>query len=164
METLTTRLNSMAAIAREYCALVEQFDGGDPDGWLVRLNGLLPGLQRSAGALDAVDGVSRYEPAPDYEARFALFTRLYHGLGERDGYEEAFDMGAEGQRLSGSLADDITEIYFDLKRGLQLLDRNPAQPQLAAHDWRASFELHWQHHLSDVMRCLSRDAQGHASR
>jgi hypothetical protein len=141
----------MAELASRFCQLVERFDEKDLEPWLVDMSVLLPQLEEAVSALGQNKDMSIYESTTDYDERFELFTRLYKALGERDGYNYEYD-GLEGQRLSGSLADDITDIYFDLKRGLNLLDNSP---QLAARDWQHSYEFHWRHHLIDAERQLN---------
>ena len=153
MDVLTTQLNRMAEVSDRFCALVDDFDKVQPDVWLEQLADILPLLQSAITDLDQNETLGLYEPAPDYDARFALFTRLYEGLGERGGFDDEYDR-QDGQRLSGSLADDITDIYFDLKRGLSLLRENPDKPRIAMQEWQSSFELHWRHHLIDVERQL----------
>lgn len=148
---------SMTEIARDFCAHVESFDAGQIDDWLHRMATMLPRLHEAARELGKMQSVNIHERNPEDEGRFELFTRLYEALGERDGYNYEFD-ARDGHRLSGSLADDITDIYFDLKRGLELLDQYPAEPAIAASDWQQSFEFHWRHHLIDAERQLSRPA------
>lgn len=160
MDMLTTQLNRMAEAANGFCALVDDFEKMEVDAWLERLANILPELQHAITELDKNETLGLYEPAPDYDARFALFTRLYEGLGERGGFDEEFDR-QDGQRLSGSLADDITDIYFDLKRGLSLLKDNPDKPRIAMQEWQSSFELHWRHHLTDVERQLHQFEPNH---
>ena len=140
----------MAALANSFCSLVERFEEDQLEGWLVEMTKLLPRLHEAVDALGKLDTVNAYEHSTDYDARFDLFTRLYNALGERDGYNYAYD-GIDGQRLSGTLADDITDIYFDLKHGLRMLEDDPGQ---AARNWQHSYEFHWRHHLIDAERQL----------
>lgn len=144
----------MAEAARRFCELVDHLNPRDVDGWLTDMMDLLPRLDDAAASLGELQSLSVHEHEIDDEARFRLFTRLFEALGERDGYNYEYD-ALEGQRLSGSLADDITDIYFDLKRGLDLLAQYPAEPKIAASDWRQSYEFHWRHHLVDAERQLS---------
>jgi hypothetical protein len=116
---------------------------------------LLPSLQQAITELHVPRADHVEAPSHDFEARFELFSRMYKKFGERDGYTADFDVNKRGRRLSGSLADDLTDIYFDLKRGLDLLSRFPDQPNIAINDWQRSFHLHWRHHLSSAQRQLN---------
>ena len=150
----TDMTQQMAQLASNFCELVERFDDCQLDAWLEEMADLLPRLHSAVGTLGQVESLSVYENSIDYDERFELFTRLYNVLGERNGYNYEYD-GIEGQRLSGTLADDITDIYFDLKHGLQLLEKDPVQ---AARDWQHSYEFHWRHHLVDAERQLGQIA------
>lgn len=147
----------MVEAAREFCAHVDAFDENQVDAWLHTMAAMLPRLHEAARELGGSQSVGVHERNLEDDGRFELFTRLYEALGERDGYNYEFD-AREGQRLSGSLADDITDIYFDLKRGLELLEQYPGEPSIAASDWQQSFEFHWRHHLVDAERQLNRPA------
>ena len=140
----------MAQLAKSFCSLVERFDDCQLDAWLEEMADLLPRLHTAMSDLGQSESINVYEQSTDYDARFDLFTRLFSVLGERNGYNYEYD-GVDGQRLSGTLADDITDIYFDLKQGLQVLEENPQQ---AARDWQHSYEFHWRHHLVDAERQL----------
>jgi len=140
----------MAQLANNFCALVERFDDCQLESWLEEMADLLPRLHTAVSGLGQAESISVYEHSTDYDARFDLFTQLYNVLGERNGYNYEYD-GIDGQRLSGTLADDITDIYFDLKHSLHILDENPTQ---AARDWQHSYEFHWRHHLIDAERQL----------
>jgi hypothetical protein len=62
-----------------------------------------------------------------------------------------YDVAGDGQSMSGSLADDLTDIYCELKSGLDMLD---GQPQRAVEGWHLGFHLHWGQHLLDAERHL----------
>jgi len=57
----------------------------------------------------------------------------------------------DGQSMSGSLADDLTDIYCELKHGLKLMRVEPGK---ALDDWRSGYHLHWGQHLLDAERHL----------
>lgn len=63
----------------------------------------------------------------------------------------------EDKHVMGDLADDILDIYCDLKEGLALHDRG--HEGLAAWTWRFSFHSHWAKHAADALHAL----QAHAS-
>jgi len=162
MEVLNTGFSRMAFLAREYCELVDNLENmAEPD-WLVHMADLLPRLHEAVSSMHTVEEAAANTVDPDIETRFELFSRIYKKIGERDGFHPEHDTIRDGQRLSGSLADDLTDIYFDLLRGLELLDQYPKQPNIAIHDWQHSFSLHWRHHLIDAERQLSAiQSRGH---
>ncbi len=143
----------MRQAAEEYCHLIEHLDGTDGD-WLKRLSALLPRLHAAVTELGpaVIDGHRRIDI--NLDARFELYTHLRGILGDRDGYWMEFDPLTDEQCKSGSLADDLTDIYCELKHGLRLLDLNPAKPQDAFDEWRTGFRIHWGQHLLDAERHL----------
>jgi hypothetical protein len=88
----------------------------------------------------------------DLDERFELYSQLRRLLGERDRYWLEFDAAPEEMHMSGSLADDLTDIYFDLRHGLELFDE--IWPQRAAQVWQRSYRVHWGQHLVDAERHL----------
>jgi hypothetical protein len=140
--------------ARRYCQLIDGLQGnGD---WLSRLNQILPRLHAEVVALHH-SGRGAFPPElADFDDRFDLFSRLRVRLGERDmywlEYDHPDDTNTDGEHRTGSLADDLTDIYFELKRGLNMLDA--AGPDEVAHLWELGFKEHWGQHLVDAERHL----------
>ncbi len=140
--------------ARQYCNLIDRMSArGD---WLAPLVRILPRLHAGVVTLrGSVGGNFPPEPA-DFDDRFDLFSQLRIQLGERDTYWLEFDDPAAAavdmEHRSGSLADDLTDIYFELKRGLNMLDA--AGPDSVAHLWERGFRCHWGQHLVDAERHL----------
>jgi hypothetical protein len=140
----------LEAVARHYCELVESLNEGNTQ-WLQEIASLLPRLHAAVAALNLPDPDHSHHAVADLDARFELYTHLRRLLGERDSYWMEFDVAGDGQTMSGSLADDLTDIYCELKQGLHLLDQ---QPQKAVEDWHKGFHLHWGQHLLDAERHL----------
>ena len=58
-------------------------------------------------------------------------------------------------RCRTSLSDDLLDVYFDLRRGLELWDQEV--PKAAAiWEWRFAFDTHWGDHAIDALRALHR--------
>jgi len=150
---VSPELTRMRRIAEEYCQLIEGLEGRPAD-WLERFNTLLPRLHAAVAALVASRGDDRHYLQPNLDARFELYTRLRELLGDRDGYWLEFDPGGEDHGKSGSLADDLTDIYCELKYGLTLLDAQPEDPTDACEGWRTGYRVHWGQHLVDAERHL----------
>ena len=151
MTTITETLTEMVGAAESYCQLIEHTERGQGE-WLESLFGLMPRLHMAVSALTAYDNGDLPLPSVDLDQRFELYSRLCKALGERDSYWLEFDASPDEMHMSGSLADDLTDIYFDLQHGLQLLDE--AWPQQAAQLWQTSYRMHWGQHLVDAERHL----------
>jgi len=148
-------LPELVATARGFCHLIEDAEQAGAD-WLERVSCLLPRIHAAVVGLRrvAIDDAPQCL-VPDYELRFGLFMRLHQRLGERDRYGLEFDaLGTGPCALTGSLADDLTDIYFELRRGLDVLDHDPDRPERAVSVWRSGFLQHWGQHLVDAERHL----------
>lgn len=148
---MSSHLQEMEDLARSYCRLVEAASERD-DSWIEQVAALLPRLHMAVTALGGVPDDSEHSLVADLDARFELYRYLRNLLGERDAYWMEFDGTHDTQCMSGSLADDLTDIYCELKHGLRLLDAR--QPEQALDDWRRSYKAHWGQHLVDAERHL----------
>jgi len=140
-------LQGFANAAGNYCKLIENIDPMDCRTCLATMAALLPKLNEAATGLPAVAGQTVHTGGPEFNARFELFSRIRSALGKLDSYRLEFDRADEEQDLSGSLADDFTDIYFDLRYGMDLLESQPDQPEIASASWRTSYDVHWREHL-----------------
>ena len=139
-------------IARRYCALVESLDEGHREP-LSKLNEILPRLHAAMTALSAQQDDAPDEVNVDLDQRFELFSRLHRLLGDLDAYWMEYDVTPDRQEMSGSLADDLTDIYWELKTGLQhLQEQADLAPTLRF--WGAGYRLNWGQHLVDAERHL----------
>ena len=153
MSTNNTQ-QAFAEAAGGYCRLIENIDPMDCRTCLATMAGILPQLGAAAEQLPATAPDSVHTGAMEINARFELFSRIRSALGKLDAYRLEYDHSDDEQDLSGSLADDFTDIYFDLRYGLDLLAAHPDDPELASASWKTSYELHWQEHLQGATRQL----------
>lgn len=144
--------NQLLAIARRYCQLIESLDDGDRAP-LAQLNELLPRLHAAMTAVGPSAEHGILDPEADLDHRFELFSRLHRLLGDLDGYWMEYDVTPDRQEMSGSLADDLTDIYCELKNGLARLERS-SDPHLTLGRWRMGFCKHWGQHVVDAERHL----------
>lgn len=145
--------HELARLARRYCELIETRPTSR-GAWLTRIAELLPRLHAGVSSLRVVERrlLDRLEPV-DLDARFELFGQLRDLLADRDAYWLEFDSAAEGMAtMTGSLADDLTDIYCELKQGLTLFELDPDS---AAAAWALGYEQHWGQHLVDAERHLA---------
>lgn len=149
--------DSLSALAREYCDFIDSYDGFDIRGcapFLSRLSHLLPRLHAAVAVFGDAEADEAFIDETDLERRFELFSRLRGGLGELDGYWMEFDVARDGQEKSGSLADDLTDIYWELKIGLNRLQQQVDDEVATLRSWGAGYRLNWGQHLVDAERHL----------
>ncbi len=151
MHSLSESLSEMVAVAGDYCRLIDSTNGSAGN-WLESLFRLMPRLHAAVTALNAWDNSEIPQSPVDLDERFELYSHLRRLLGARDSYWLEFDAAPEELHMSGSLADDLTDIYFDLRLGLELVDG--VMPQRAAQAWQSSYRTHWGQHLVDAERHL----------
>ena len=142
----------VAVLAQQYCAIIDGVSD-DRSQWLQEVADLLPRLHAAIASVDSDYGYVDHLDPVDLDARFELFTRLRRVLGERDSYWLEFDRASEGTgSMTGSLADDLTDIYCELKQGLRLFELDP---ECASAAWLNGYEQHWGQHLTDAERHLA---------
>jgi hypothetical protein len=139
--------------ARAYCALIEQADDGHQQ-ILPQLIEVLPRLHASIAAFNQQKDDDCHVMDADLDARFELFSRLRQLLGERDSYWLEYDVQTDEECKSGSLADDLTDIYCELKNGLLSLEEHSKEPDEAVDSWRCGYKVHWGKHLVDAEKHL----------
>ncbi len=158
-----SQFEEVVAMARQFCRVLEQWPSMEGNDGLTLLYQVLPRLHAAvAGMRPGSARRGGLQASPDFtelDDRFEFFARLRHRLGGHDSYWLEFDdcAGLEarfGEGMSGSLADDLTDIYFELKRGLGLLAS--AEPDEVAELWQSGFTAHWGQHLVDAERHLYR--------
>ncbi len=151
MATLTEAVSEMATVADDFCRHIDSALQ-QPASTLDTVFGIMPRLHAAVTALNGYDVDEVAISGVDLDERFELYSHLRRLLGERDSYWLEFDASPDEMHMSGSLADDLTDIYFDLRHGLDLLDE--VRPQRAARAWQTSYRLHWGQHLVDAERHL----------
>jgi len=161
-----TEPGQMADLVRGYCRLIEGIGSERDPGWLREVFRLLPQLHIAVVSLHENGDARSAEEAPvpwdaaaqgdDLDARFELYSRVRHELGDHDSYWLEFDPVGDGHaNMSGSLADDLVDIYHDIRRGLEMLEEAEATGRAAAiRHWKRTYRLHWGQHLVDAERHL----------
>jgi hypothetical protein len=147
-------IERLSAVAREYCELIESLGVNvDPATLISHLNQLLPRLHATVTLIGDAENAAGFGDSVDLDRRFELYSRLRRILGDRDAYWMEFDLARDGHEKSGSLADDLTDIYWELKAGLERLnDDTDVVPTLRS--WGAGYRLNWGQHLVDAERHL----------
>jgi uncharacterized protein DUF5063 len=82
-----------------------------------------------------------------------LHRSLEKKIGTLSAYWTIFDFTEKQEPVQGSLAADISEIYFDLKESLNLEENGVAQSDVL-FDWRLAFRSHWGRHLLAALTAI----------
>lgn len=151
MNAALTQCGQMASVVKEFCTLIDHFHtSGQKQYWLRRMEKVLPRLHAAVVSLEVPESTDIDYHLPNDDMRCELFMRLNQLLLSDSILWSRFDKPIIKQRLCERLADDFTDMYFDLKYGLHLLDKYPDNPDQAARLWRQSYYLHWGEHLVDA--------------
>jgi len=92
-----------------------------------------------------------------------LYNLLKEKLGDWDRYWQVFDPTEDDEAVFGTLADDIADIYRDLKEGLVLIEAHEVPPEDIIWNWRFSFYSHWGKHAMDALLTVHFRLQNAAS-
>lgn len=163
----TEAAERFGAIAQKYCEIVESSSNLGKTELLARLYDVLPSLVDSAIHLpDAAtwvddptneqpeDSMNAHSISPaDSSARYELYRSLKEKLGDADTYRMVFDATKDTAAIHCSLADDIADIYRDLKEGLVLMEK-PNGAENAVWEWRFGFGSHWGHHALSALKAI----------
>ena len=145
--------------AAAFCALVENRDSHPAPEWLKAVHLLLPRVYAAALALPRVepDTGSAGEHTLTHDDWQVVYKDLTERLGRWDSYFDVSDpydqVSHEPIRIS--LADDLADIYRDVKNGL-LAEQAVAEarPNEVLWTWRFEFESHWAAHAAGALRAL----------
>ncbi len=149
---MSPQASHLMQVAQEYCDFIESA-GTSSRSWLTRIAQLLPRLHAAIANMQIFGGEQGFDLQVDMDERFELYSRLYQLLGDLDPYWMEFDVAQRGQEMSGSLADDLTDIYWELKLGLKGLEQS-LDPEQTLRGWHAGYRKHWGQHLVDAERHL----------
>lgn len=146
-----------AAIAEQYCKLIESRVRTSQDAFLRKLLRLLPTLIAAGASLPDVRPET--EHPLDRVVAQEQWSALYESLGKKFGkhnlYWQVYDPTKEEKPTPSSLADDLADIYCDLKSGLVALEKKISKREVV-WQWRFGFSYHWGAHATDALRAIYR--------
>jgi hypothetical protein len=139
-----------AVISRRFCQVVDDAAGVDRSEFVAQIYQILPKLIDEAVNLPEVESSGADYQSSSLQDRHEQWDRLYKSLKENlrdwDVYRQVFDPTKDSEAISGSLADDIADIYDDLKKAL-LCSRSEDM----IWEWRLLFQSHWGKHAIDAL-------------
>lgn len=143
------------AAATTFIEVVDSAPHFETEEFLANLSHSMAELYSVALALPSVEPEST---GPD-DATFQsdkwddLRRSLENKIGTFDTYWTIFDFTEKQEPVQGSLAGDISEIYFDLKECLNLKENGVARSDVL-FDWRLAFRSHWGRHLLTALTAV----------
>ena len=158
MEQLADKLEVFVGVVREYCDVIEKADEYSRQRLIRRVRELLPQLYFYALHLPETVSELSIDRVITHEQWSEVFGGLIGKLGSCDMYWEIFNPSQQTPKepVCGSLADDLADIYRDLKEGLLEWDKGNENIRAAVvWEWRFGFENHWGDHLVDGLRGLN---------
>jgi hypothetical protein len=143
-------IDRFAEVARRYCAWVER-ELSEPNDEMRRVRLCLAELHLAAVELPALGIGENIDAVSISHDEWSRFYEKFGGLPVTN-YSDVFNPLKEEKPVVNSLADDLADIYRDLKAGLSIFEAN--HPIDAAWEWRFGFQTHWGHHLVGAQRAI----------
>lgn len=134
---------------------MEQAGGLSRRRWLDEVEAALSDVYASAVRLPSVDPATE-EPVRgrmSTDEFSALFASMKSKTGTDDRYWQLLDPSEQISLAESSLADDLAEIYMDLRASLDAA-RSGAAPDDVMFEWRTSFDIHWATHAVGALGAL----------
>jgi hypothetical protein len=158
-------INRFAAVATQFCAVVDAAPSLSRKEFLNQIYSVLPKLIDQAICMPDVELNESSEEAPDHDGQLEdtrlghqewqrLFDTLREKLGDWDSYREFFDPIEDTEPCGGSLADDLADIYRDMKEVLVENEPSSARPEDRIWEWQFSFNSHWGRHAIDALKVI----------
>ncbi|QIL80588.1 DUF5063 domain-containing protein [Diaphorobacter sp. HDW4A] len=159
MTTSPTAVATFTDNARSFCAWCEAPKGTDQE--LLRHEALQQIARVYSAALD-LPAVEAPEHFPDPEDIPKAFKqKLFKSFGALpvNYYRVLFNTSVEcdDEPVIGDVADDLTDMYCDIRDGLSMLDQG--EETGAIWHWRFTFHMHWGRHATEALRALQGDEQ-----
>jgi hypothetical protein len=152
---LQKALADFRAAAEPFLHLVEKAQHLGLSDFLAQLNYCLPPLYSAALLLPEVEPESEhYHDFRTHEDWKRLYATLQEQFGSLDPYWDIYDPTDKNEeKVQGSLADDIADIYLDIKGCLLLSEKKVAVADVV---WQLQFNfiIHWGAHLVSALRAI----------
>lgn len=137
-----------ARLVREFQLLIDKAHPGARHDLLLRCAILLPRIYAAGLTLPDL-GHEGEDEELEVTCPLAALTTL---LGAHDSYQMVYDPTRDFETVTGSIADDLTDIYLDLVRPLLTYDAGHVAD--AVWQWKFNVRGHCGEHIVNVMRPL----------
>jgi hypothetical protein len=142
-------------LAQAYCTAIEDPSIQGLSGLRIIHDALLP-IHAAAMQLPKVPTGQSVERAIEQDEAHAMLKALQLRL-PVDIYWDTFDplKDPSDNTVASSLADDLTDIWRDLKNGLiELNTHGKTEQPMVWWEWRFSFYCHWGAHSTGALRAM----------
>lgn len=156
-EHFTPDVASFVAEARQFCDFMRKAPGVPLAKRLAAARQRLLSLYDAGSRLPHVEPPAGVDAGPNPGA-----PEGWIGFDKFETYWEVFDPYVDDAPVVGSLSDDLLDVYFDVRRGLELWDREVPM-SAAIWEWRFHFDIHWGDHAIDALRALHRACREESS-
>ena len=144
------------SVAESFVAFVDESAEGPRDPLVRELERRIAELYVAALSLPQPGELRSTQPTSSmrHDEAASLMRRLSRQLGDYDFYNLVFDPYdfVDSTPVTGSLADDVTDIYRDLKNGLVAYDAGETED--AVWEWRFEFDSHWGRHAANALYAI----------
>jgi hypothetical protein len=151
-------VDRFVVVAKRFCSIVDSASDMDRTDFVAQIYRILPKIIDQAIEMPDVERSDRQQQKSLVSARQKEWERLYDSLKEKLGdwdlYRQVFDPTQDSEAIFGSLADDIADIYRDLKKGLVLNETSRNLPEDIIWEWRLLFHSHWGKHAIDALLAI----------
>ena len=143
---------------KRFCELVENYKSIELTEFLQKMYKSVISLIDTAPDLPDIKISNNYEKRLSHNAWKKQYKKLRNYFSNFNTYLEVFDPYDFNEKepvVSGSLADDISSIYSDIKPGLKNWAKSGASERRnIVWSWKLDFEIHWGEHSIGVLRAL----------
>lgn len=152
-DDLSAHVTNFADRAHTYCKTIDR-KGDSPLGeWLLSVQVALADVYHAALLLPDIAPATADIANTERDSR-SLFENLRHYLGEHDVYRMVWDpLDLEDEPILAHLSDDLSDVYWDLKEGVDLIESG-AHPADVIWHWQENLRMHWGRHAVDALRVI----------
>ena len=148
------------SVAVRFCDIVNSSEVYEKTEFLLKIYAVLPERIQQGVKLPDL-GVDDDETAREPEQTRLTDREWEHldeslkaKLGGWNLYMDVFDPTRDNEAIRGSLADDIADIYRDVKEGIDQPDPGVAMQRDTIWTWRLLYYSHWGQHAMGALRTI----------
>ena len=152
-------INSFKNSSEKYCKLIEGINSYSPYEIFQECAKIFPILYSEALALPEIEikGDKDEVDEIDHEKWNLIYLNISNIFGKYNLYTDVHDPihPDKDEPTMASLADDLSDIYRDLKNGLLKLNNNyNSKIESVVWDWKFNFQTHWGIHLASALKAI----------